>query len=517
MTSRLEESAARLSLLDHPRRWAGYLPAQPALAERDGPSVDYATLDRRVQRTAVFLQGELGLARGDRVAVLAHNSGFLFELAFACFRAGLVLAPLNYRLAIGELEALLALAAPRALFVDTAHRPLAALLRLRNGLRNELRLIDVADYLAAPPRELAPARPLVGTGDEEAALLLLTSGTTGLPKAAALPARQLFWNGLHTQIAFALTRADSTLVYTPLFHTGGLNVLAMPLFQQGGSVHVHERFDPVEVVRAIAARRVTTIFGVPTTLRTLADTPGFFEAAARHLRLCLCGGAPLSLRLVRDYARRGVPLTQGFGMTEVGPNCFFLPPHAVDTRAGSVGQPMPYGQTRLVVDGRDAAPGEVGELWLRGPHVFSGYFRNPAATDAAFADGWFRTGDLLKRDEDGYFSVAGRQKDMFISGGENVYPAEIEVALHGHPAVADCAVVAVPDPRWGEVGCAFVVTREQGTGAGAGAEDMRRFLRERLAHYKVPRIFVSVEALPRNESGKVLKGRLVEEARRHAA
>ena len=501
------ESRPTLSLVDHPARWARYLPGEPALTDREG-TVDYAELDRRVQRSAVYLTETRGLARGDRVALLADNHGFFFELAFACVRAGLVLAPLNYRLASGELEALLALAAPRLLFVDEAHRGRARALALPSGCE----AVDIPGYLADPPEaSIHPAR-LVGTADEETALLLFTSGTTGRPKAAALPARQLFWNAVHTQQAFALTRADATVLYTPLFHTGAINVLALPLLQLGGHVHIHERFDPAAVVRTVRERDVSTLFGVPTTLQALADEPGFFAAAQKAVRLCLCGGAPLSVRLVRAYERQGVALTQGFGMTEVGPNCFFLPPHEVGSRAGSVGKPMPYGEARLVrrptegQDGapREAAPGEVGELWLRGPHVFSGYFRDPEATAGAFHDGWFRTGDLLVRDEDGFFSVAGREKDMFISGGENVYPAEIELALHDHPGVVDCAVVPTPDPRWGEVGCAFVVAREHATEPG----DLRRFLRSRLAHYKVPKRFVLTDALPRNASGKVRKAEL---------
>ena len=496
-----------VSPVDHAQRWARYLPERPAIGGA-GERWSYGELDRRAQRTAVFLIDEFGLARGDRVALLADNHPFFFELAFACFRAGLVLAPLNVRLAAGELEVLLALAAPRVLFADAAHAELAADLRSPPGCRT----VDIGSYLADPPAAVAPRAPLSGSDFEEPALLLFTSGTTGRAKAAVLPVRQLFWNAVNTQLAFGLTGDDATVVYTPLFHTGAVNVLALPLLQVGGAVHVMERFAPDEVARIVAGERISTFFGVPTTLQTLAATPGFFTAAARSVRLCLCGGAPLAVNLIRTYERHGVALTQGFGMTEAGPNCFFLPPAALREHAGAVGKPIHYGDARLVCDGREARLDEVGELWLRGPHVCSGYFRDSAATAAAFEDGWFRTGDLLKRDEDGFYTVAGRLKEMFISGGENVYPAEIEVALHGHPAVAKCAVVATPDARWGEVGCAFAVVQEPVSG-----EALRGFLRERLAHYKIPKRFVFLENLPLNESGKVLKAHLAGEARRHAA
>jgi fatty-acyl-CoA synthase len=471
-----------------------------------GEVTTWAALDARVETLARLLLGSLGLRRGDRVALLALNHPSFFEIAFACWRAGLVLAPINWRLAAPEVAALLELAEPRLLLVDAHGGGLLAAMEREPGCRS-LTLDALYGFFGQPAPETSFA--LEPSAMEDPALLLFTSGTTGRPKAAVLPVRQLFWNAVNTALAFGLTRGDATLLYTPLFHTGAINVLAMPLFFVGGSVWLREGFDAEAIPGELAAHGITTVFGVPTTFQMMLESAAFGRADLSRLRLCLCGGAPLPVSLIHAFQARGLTLTQGFGMTEVGPNCFYLPPEQALLRAGSVGRPMPYASARVVVGGREAAPGEVGELLLSGPHVCQGYFRNPAATAMAMEEGWFRTGDLARTDEDGYFYVAGRAKDMFISGGENVYPAEVEVALAAHPDVLECAVVPMPDPRWGEVGCAFVVFRHE----DADPDALKRFLRARLAAYKVPRRFVKEASLPRNPSGKVVKEALVARAR----
>lgn len=491
-------------VLDHPRKWAAWTPDAPALTFR-GETLTYGSLHRRVDALARAL-ADRGLVRGDRVAILARNHGFFFQVLYACLRSGLVLAPLNWRLAPREVDDILDLAAPALLVHDGAS--------------------DVSGLVWSGPRvSLEELEPLAtqhggsegaweGTGLEDPALLLFTSGTTGRPKAAVLPGRQLFWNSVNTQIAWALTRADSTIVYTPLFHTGAINVLALPLLQCGGHVVLHESFDAEAILSDVEKCRITVLFGVPTTLQMLLEHPTCPARDLASLRLLLCGGAPLPIALIQAWQARGLAVTQGFGMTEVGPNCFFLPPSETLKRAGTVGKPIFSCSARLVDnDGRDVPQGVVGELWLRGPHVCEGYFRNPKATaEALTPEGWFRTGDLARTDADGFFTIAGRKKDMYISGGENVYPAEVEVALAAHPDVAECAVVSMPDSRWGEVGCAFYVPRAD----APDGEGLRRFLRERLAGYKVPKAFVPVAALPRNPSGKVVKEGLIREARTHA-
>ena len=500
----------RLCPVDHPARWGRYTPDRPAVSW-DATTWSWGQLEARVARTARWLVDDLGLEPGERLAVLAHNHPCFFELMFACLRAGVVLAPLNFRLAPAELDALLSLCNARVLLVDRANRPIAA--AMAHPLAAQALALE--DLEAEPQADvgLPTRRVLAPLGMEDPALLLFTSGTTGLPKAAVLPVRQLFYNAVNTQLAFELTAQDATVLYTPLFHTGAINVLAMPLFQSGGHVVIHEAFDAGRVLAEVQQRGISAIFGVPTTFEMLAAHPDFGALDLSSVRLCLCGGAPLTVALIRRYQARDIVLTQGFGMTEVGPNCFFLPPHEALARAGSVGRPIHYSQARVVVDGREAEDGEVGELWLSGPHVCLGYHDDPDATVASLQDGWFRTGDLVKRDSDGFFTVAGRMKEMFISGGENVYPAEVEVVLGAHPAVAECAVVGMPDSRWGEVGCAFVVPRN----GGFEPTHLKAWLRERLAPYKVPKAIVSLEDLPRNASGKASKPSLVQEARSHAS
>lgn len=508
-----------ISIVDHARRWAQYTPDRVALTGADG-AVTWQQLDAQADAWAGRLSAEYGVVRGDRVVLLAHNHPDFFSIFFACRRLGAVLAPLNWRLAIPELDDLLALAGPKVLLHDVAFSETAAALRRPEGCglgrtgaegaggaaHSVRRQPDGGGLDPAGAGGVGPNELQAGSRDaEETALLLFTSGTTGRPKAAMLPDRQLFFNGVNTILAWRLTGGDETLLFTPLFHTGAINVLALPLLQAGGTVHVQEAFSAPAVVDAVGAGRVSVLFGVPVIFRMLAEAPGFFEAAAR-LRLCLCGGAPLPISLIREYESRGLTITQGFGMTEAGPNCFFLPPAEALSRAGSVGIAMPYCDARIArEDGSQAGPDEVGELWMRGPHVFAGYFENRAATEGAFQGGWFRTGDLLRKDRDGYFHVAGRAKEMFISGGENVYPAEIENALAGHPAVLEAAVLPMPDERWGEVGHAFVVPV---AGAGLDFAEIRTFLRTRLAAYKIPRGLSVVAALPRNSSGKVARSEL---------
>jgi fatty-acyl-CoA synthase len=491
---------SRRSPIDHAARWASHLPERVALSF-EGASWSYGELHRRAERTARLLTEELGLARGDRIAVLAESHPVFFELLFACLRAGLVLAPLNWRLAPTELEALLELGEPRLLIVDEAFQAVAEGLARPAGCA----LLHQDRLLESPPPVDEGAPPLVGTDMEELALLLFTSGTTGLPKAAMLPARQLFWNDLNTQLAWDLRRDDRTILYTPLFHTGAINVLAMPLLRLGGHVIVQRSFDAAAALQAIRGEAVSVVFGVPTTFQMLSEEPAFTEPATlASVRLCVCGGAPLSTTLIQTYSAHGMKLTQGFGMTEVGPNCFFLPPDQILTRAGSVGRPIHHAEARVRVGDRDARVDEVGELELRGPHVCQGYFRDAEATAKSFDGDWFKTGDMARRDADGYYTIAGRAKDMFISGGENVYPAEVEVALMTHAGVAECAVVAAPHDRWGEVGCAFVIPSTD----ELGEESLRAHARAMLAGYKVPKRFVLVDDLPRNPSGKVQKPEL---------
>lgn len=464
--------------------WARFRPSAEALVDLGtGRRWTWAALHHE----ALCWTGRLrrhGVGPGDRVAVLALNRGETLALLFACAELGAILLPLNWRLSPAELRAQVELASVKVLFADEKHLPVLG-----------------GEALDGGPQ----AEPVEGPGSAlpDPWVILFTSGSTGKPKGAVLTHGQLHWNALNTILACDLTPRDSTLTFTPLFHTGGLNCLTTPLLHRGGRVLLAPGFEPGEALSVIERERVTLLMGVPTIFAMMADHPSFDGTDLSSVRDALCGGAALPMPLLRRYLDRNIPLRQGFGMTEVGPNCFSMPPHEVERKWGSVGQPIHHIHARLVrPDGTESAPGEDGELLLGGPAVFGGYWGNEDATRASLRDGWFHTGDVLARDDEGYFYVRGRIKEMYISGGENVYPGEVEAAIVTLPEVADVAVVGVPDPRWGEVGCAWVVPHP---GAELTAETLLRSLDGRLARFKLPRRVRVVEALPRTATGKTDK------------
>jgi fatty-acyl-CoA synthase len=335
---------------------------------------------------------------------------------------------------------------------------------------------------------------------EAIGLVLYTSGSTGRPKGAMLPVRQLATNAVATVDAWGLTPDDVAAVSTPFFHTGGWNVFALPLWWIGGTVVLVDGFDPPRWLPMLQAEGCTVAFAVPTQLALVADAPTF-GAPVPALRWIIAGGAPCPAALQRRFREAGYAVREGFGMTEFGPNCFTVREGRADAPPGWVGWPVPFAEMRLVDEaGRDVPDGTPGELWLRGPQRFAGYLLDPERTaEAIHAEGWYRSGDVLVRDAEGAYRVFGRRKEMFISGGENVYPGEVEAALVEHPAVSEAVVVAMADATWGEVGCAFVVPR---TGTPLDASTLIAHARERLAGYKVPRRVEVLSDLPRLGSGK---------------
>ncbi len=466
----------------------------------------YRDLDRRANRLAHALAARCGVGRGDRVAVLAHNRGEQFEALFACAKLGALFAPLNWRLAPAELDGVLADADPKVLFCDRACAPLAAALctpvPARFAYDEPAAGGEPYEALVGAASDRAAGSPEVSL--EDALVLLYTSGTSGKPKGALLAHRQLLFNSLCTQLAVGLSPADSTLVFLPLFHTGGLNCLATPLLHQGGRVVILPAFDAEQTLAVTAAERITLVMGVPTIFQMWREAPSFARADLSAVRSALVGGAPSPLPLIDAYRARGVLFRQGYGLTEVGPNCFSLVPDDAFRKAGSIGWPNFYLEARVVDDdGRDVADGAIGELALAGPMVTLGYFRNPDATAQAFRGGrFFHTGDLVRRDDEGYHTVVDRKKEMFISGGENVYPAEIEQALAALDGLAEVCVIGVPDERWGEVGRAVAVRRP---GAALETRAVLAFLDGKLARYKIPKSVVFTDALPRNPAGKVVR------------
>jgi fatty-acyl-CoA synthase len=452
-------------------------PARIAIDHLDR-AVTYAELDRRSDELAGALAAR-GLRRGDRVATLTGNSPEHVALLFACAKTGLILLPLSWRLAAAELVYQLKDAEPAIFLVEDEQAGLAA---------------ETGHAFEPIELEANGEAPEVAVADDDPLFLMYTSGTTGKPKGALLTHANCFWTNLSFDRVVGVGGDDVVLQVLPQFHCGGWNVQPLLAWWKGATVVLERGFDAARTLDLIRRKRITTMMGVPAVYLFLAQEPDFAEADLSSLRTAVVGGAPMPVPLLETWQGRGVAIVQGYGLTEAAPNVLCLPPEDAVRKSGSAGKPYPHVDVTL---------GEGGELLVKGPNVFPGYWRNPAATAAAFKDGWLATGDVVERDEEGYYRIVGRLKEMYISGGENVYPAEIEAVLHEHPAVVEAAVVGVPDERWGESGVAFVVLSAEAT-----EEELIAHCRERLAKFKVPKAVHVVDALPRSGIGKVVKAEL---------
>jgi len=474
----------------------------------------YRELDTRACRCALAWRS-LGLGQGERVAILAHNRVEYLDAFFAAGKTGTILVTLGTRLTAHELANILEDCGARALLYDgefaatvEALRPLAPSVEHWLALDAPSQENDpLYDELLAGAESAAEA-PFVPTrcAPDDVYCLLYTSGTTGKPKGVMIPHRQIAWNGYNTACSWQLRADDVSPIFTPLYHAGGLMAFLGPIFTIGGTIVLHRGFDATEIWRTIEAERCTVMLGVPTIWKMLADAPEFAQADLSSLRCLYSGGAPLPTYLAEIYQERGVIFKQGFGMTEVGVNCFAMTAEDSVRKLGSIGKPMMFTEVKLVAEGNEVGTDEVGEMFFRGPHVSLGYWHRPEATADAFTeDGFFRSGDLARRDAEGFFYIAGRAKDMIISGGVNIYPAEIEAILLEYPGVRDAALVGIEDPTWGEIGIAFVVPLEPGSAEPA---KLLEFLAGRLARYKLPKEVVHLDELPRTAYGKVVKGDL---------
>lgn len=463
--------------------------------------ISYREWNTAASRTAAFLHHTLGVRQGDRVAVLAYNCVEYLDLLFACAKLGAILQPLNWRLSPSELTTLLADAEPAVLVFGPELRAAVDSVRSRApSVRHWVCLTQAGpgeqafsgrDWQAdapLPPLELEADAPWV---------LCYTGGSTGVPKAAVLTHGSITANAANTVVSWGLASSDVALLNAPLFHAGGLNVFTTPLVYAGGASVVCRSFDVEGVFDLVHRGAVSLVFGVPTMFIEMQRHPRFEAVDFSRLKLLISGGAPCPLPVFERFFARGVDFKTGYGLTEAGPNNFWLPPGEVRRKPGAVGVPLFHVEVRI--EG-EQQPGDVGELLLRGPHLCAGYWRRPEDTEKTFAGGWLHTGDLAARDADGCFRIAGRSKDLIISGGENIYPSEVESILAGHPDVAEVAVIGVPDPKWGETPRALVVLRP---GASPTPESLIAFCDGRLARYKTPRSVRFLEALPRTSPGKV--------------
>ena len=459
----------------------------------------FEAVDQLAERLAVVLESR-GLVEGERVAVLCHNTPMFFALLFAAAKAALILVPLNWRQTASELRPILADCDARLLLHDDATSPLAQILVAETGIDHLS--FDHCRALAdrsGERRERASTWPT-----DRVWYLLYTSGTTGKPKAVIQTPGMAIANAINVQQATGIGPDDGTVNYLPLFHTAGINLHALPVFIAGGTSHVLQKFDVDPVIELIEGGAITVFFGVPAIYQAISLHPRFAALDLKRVRHWGSGGATLPDNLIRAFLSKGAIICNGMGMTETGPCAFLMDRAHATEKIGSIGKPQIMTEVRLVdASGTIVVDDAPGEIQFRGPNITPGYFNNPRATDSAFAEGdWLKSGDVGRRDADGYYYIVDRIKDMYISGGENVYPAEVEAVLHAHPAILEAAVIGVPDARWGEAGHAHILMRPDRTLEEA---EVRAFLRERLAAYKTPQRISFVAEFPRTAAGKIQK------------
>lgn len=496
-----------------------YFPSDDVLVygDRVWTYQDFVT---ETQQLAQLLQ-TLDLAKGDRVAYLGLNSPIFLETMFASWWLGAVYLPLNFRLAPREIAGLLERAEPEVLIVEPGHLEVIEAIAGFGGLQGTTVVVvdnddltplqgSVPPYATALSAQLSEIddsdQPLVEPGgNEDLAMLMFTSGTTGLPKGVQLTFGNVWWNSINVDSMVDTRRGDTNLAVAPLFHIGGLNALTIRNILRGGRTVIHRTFDPRHVMRDIEKYSVNQAFMVAAMLSAMHKTEEFDKRDISSLRALICAGAPVPPVLLKIYATKGIDVQQAWGLTETSPFATYLPAELTHIKPGSCGVPMPYTQIRLtdpLTSEEIIEPGATGEFWVKGPNVTPGYWKDEKNTEQSFTEGWFHTGDIGYVDSDGYYYIVDRLKDMIITGGENVYPAEIERVLVEFPGVLDVAVVGVADLTWGE--CVVAVLSCE-SGVSPTLEELQEFAAERLARYKLPRKLVLSEELPRNGAGKLDK------------
>ena len=502
-------------LTDLAARRAVYSPDRTAFVDfRNDRRYEYSfkDFDLRAGKLAVSLHGT-GIRQGDRVAILADNGIEQLECCFASWKIGAIHVPLNWRVSATELQYFLQLTTPKTVVVQNTFRglfdeavALAKLSHIRVISMSEDRTCEYESIIDGPDESTELPSPEKSSLDDTA-ILLFTGGTTGRPKAVCISHENMAWNTLNTTI-HDISGDDRFLNVLPLFHTGGLLVYTIPLFILGGTTVLLRYFDADLTLKRLEEEKITVFLSVPTIYRLLLETPCWEAADLDSLRFCTSGGAGLPLDLIRRYEKeKKICFKQGFGMTEFGPGVFALSPQDAQRKAGSIGRPNFFVQARIINGDQECQENQEGELCLKGPTCSNGYF-SAAGQESCMVDvdGWLRTGDIARRDEEGFYYIVGRKKDMYISGGENVYPAEIEQVAQGYPGVRYCAVVSLADKKWGETGHLALVIDEQTE--NFDIDGMSDFLKERLARYKIPKQIHVLTEMPMTAAGKILKREL---------
>lgn len=490
--------------LDWLKRWNLYSPKNIAIKDGEtGREFSYAKLFELANRGAHFLHNDYDIRKGDRVAVLASNELEYVFLFFALQRLGAILVPVNFRLTQREVDHIISDCSPKLILFQDAY---SSIVNNLPGKPANLLLQGPGSFAEKLEQSSSEEYAFISQ-ENDPAMILYTSGTTGAPKGAILDYKMLFWNSINTTLRLNISQNDCTVIFLPFFHTGGWNVLTTPFLHRGAKVVFLKKFDANQILTLSEKEKATIMFGVPTTMDMMARSPLFDKVDLSTIRYSIVGGEPMPIELIKIWDKKGIPIRQGYGLTEFGPNVFSLNEEDVIRKIGSIGFPNFYIEAKVVdSEGKELGDNEVGELVLRGPMCMQGYWHNDKATQETIKDGWLYTGDLVRKDSEGYYYVVGRKKDMFISGGENVYPTEIEQILHAHPAILEVAVIGVPDEKWGEVGKAFIVLNN----TQVTADDIQKYCQQNLAKFKIPKHFIFLDSLPKGDSGKILKKKLAE-------
>jgi fatty-acyl-CoA synthase len=477
-------------------------PAAAAIVEGEaGTRWTYGQLNTRAENVATYFMS-IGIKKGDRIALLSPNHISYFDIFFACMKVGAIFVPLNWRLSKTEISYILADCTPTFVAV---HSSLKGLLAIENLIQHID--IDSAKYESITEgREMSFHEITTEIENNDPLAIIYTGGTTGKPKGAVLSHQSILWNGLNTIVSWSLSEKDVTLTYLPMFHTGGLNALSIPILLIGGKVVIASDFEPYKAVELINQEGCTVVLLVPTMYHMIVNSDFFKDVTFPTMHTFLSGGAPCPLPIYQAFEKKGLAFKEGYGLTEAGPNNFYIDPNIAKFRRGSIGKPMIFNEIKLIgFNGEEAQPGEVGELLIRGKHVFEYYWNNPEATGEALIDGWLYTGDLAKKDEDGFHYIVGRKKEMIISGGENIYPLEVEQCMNQHPAVNEVAVFSLPHPKWGEIVAAVVsVLRNQKITEG----ELKAFCKQSLGSYKIPKYIIFESEIPKTHVGKIDKNSL---------
>jgi fatty-acyl-CoA synthase len=486
---------------------ASITPNRTALINENSQQT-YQEMAGTVNQMARALVEYYQLRKGDRIAILAQNGIEYVQLLFAIAKIGCIAVPLNIRLSAKELEFQLKDSETALLFfgeefLDKVQEIKGVTLKGTAVLEGEDQQQSFSKLCSSYPSDHFEPTCIVGSTP---LIICYTSGTTGRPKGAVLTHDNMYWNAMNNILALDITSEDSTITLLPLFHIGGIGLFTLPTLLAGGTVIIPRRFDPEETLQIISNEKVSIVMGVPTIFDLLRKSKSFDAQGLSCVRWLVSGGAPCPHELVQYYHEQDLPLSQGFGMTETSPTVFMLPREDYKRKSGSIGKPVMFCDIRIVDDkGKDVETGEVGELLVLGPNVFSEYWRLSDETAKSFNDGWFQTGDLAKKDDEGFIYIVGRKKEMLISGGENIYPLEIERVYEQHPYINEVAVIGVSDERWGEVPLAILAFKN---GSQISKDELIEYGLERLAKYKCPKHFKIVNALPRNATGKIDKALL---------